>query len=358
MCAPAPPALNTGSTSTAAPMPPSAISARAPRRRRSRSCPSVSSRLASRPTTRKKNVIRTLVDPGTRRSMAIAGAPSDSARCATRTSRSRATAGWPRRARRPRRPAARPLRRSRPTRKSRTGAATLRPGRPSRRRLGGRRGHAWPATAAGSSAAIESRTTSASARAPISRKSAWDAPMTRIPAAAAARRPLDESSTAAQRAARRPACWPLEVHVGRRLAACHLLGDRGGEAIGQPGLVQDEVDDLAVGRGRQPEGPGVGQPLHRLAGAVDQRQPLAVAALRARRPRRRGSPAGSSGRPGLADVPRPLDEVVVAHHGPRRLVAPRAAALRHERARQTSSQTASESTRTPSRSTPPRRTWP
>ena len=56
--APAPPALNARKIRTGSAMPPSAATSGIAMRRRSRSCPMSSSRLASSPTTRKKNVIR------------------------------------------------------------------------------------------------------------------------------------------------------------------------------------------------------------------------------------------------------------------------------------------------------------
>jgi hypothetical protein len=72
----------------------------------------------------------------------------------------------------------------------------------------------------------------------------------------------------------------LEVDIGRRFAAPHLFrGHRHGEAVLQGGLLEDEVDDRPVRRGRQPKRPARREPLHRVDGAGDQRQGLAVAPL-------------------------------------------------------------------------------
>jgi hypothetical protein len=71
--------------------------------------------------------------------------------------------------------------------------------------------------------------------------------------------PFSESSTATQAAGRAPSCpTALEVDVGRGLAARDLLGGDGrGEPVGDAEPVEDEVDDLAVRRGRQAERPAV-----------------------------------------------------------------------------------------------------
>src|SRR5690606_31460236 len=119
----------------------------------------------------------------------------------------------------------------------------------------------------------------------------------------------------------------LEVDVRGRLAAPGLLrGDRRGEVARQPRQLEDEVDDLAVGGGGQAEWPARGERRDGLAGAVDERQVLAVAALE---PRDDG-PVDLLGRQVdaelLVDVARPLRRAH-PHHRLGRPGPPGAAAL-------------------------------
>ena len=98
--------------------------------------------------------------------------------------------------------------------------------------------------------------------------------ITRMPAAFAERMPPCESSTAAQRVGvdAEPARG-LEVDVGRRLPARHLLrGDGRREERREARDEEHRVDQRPVRRGREPERIARGEPPHGVDGAVDQRQ--------------------------------------------------------------------------------------
>ena len=94
--------------------------------------------------------------------------------------------------------------------------------------------------------------------------------------------PLCESSTAAAPAGLdAEAPRRLEVDVGRRLAARDLLrrDRRLRRARATPSSSSDEVDQLAVRRGRERERPARGKPLDGLARAGKSGEPLAVERL-------------------------------------------------------------------------------
>ena len=119
----------------------------------------------------------------------------------------------------------------------------------------------------------------------------------------------------------------LQVDVGRGLASGGLLrGDRGLEEVLHAQQLEREVDQLAVRRGRQSQGPAGGEPVDRFACARNDRKVLAI---ELRHPLD-DLPADLLGRLGKADhvmhVARPL-QGAHAHHVPLGVLVPAAAAL-------------------------------
>ena len=163
---------------------------------------------------------------------------------------------------------------------------------------------------------------------------------TAVPAADAARRPLEESSIAAQRSGAAPRrAIASRWTSGRGLAARDLLARDGRfERVGQPGELEEQVDDLAVGRASRARAASVRRAAHRVhraraaaAGApVELEHPPTTASLI------------SSGESGTAElvvqVARPLQRAHPEHPRPwpprasARRCAPPARAWRRPRA--------------------------
>jgi low temperature requirement protein LtrA len=110
----------------------------------------------------------------------------------------------------------------------------------------------------------------------------------------------------------------LQVHIGSRLAPGDLLARHGGpKAPGQPGSVQDQLDDGPVGRAGQPQRPVLGQLPDHLHRPRYQRQRLLIAG--GDPGHRLGDDRGRRHRHAelLGHVSRPL-RGAHAHHGGRR----------------------------------------